>query len=83
MSGGSKRVRKHNRERGPYPLTASPSDGPGVGRFWPPAIDASKRCKRLAPSLIHHDADGFVTTVEPLKAPLLILNVVNSYLYTD
>ena len=42
MSGGSKRVRKHNRERGPYPLTASPSDGPGVGRFWPPAIDVRK-----------------------------------------
>ena len=48
MSAGSKRVRKHNRERGPCLLTASPSDGPGVRRFWPPAIDLRKRGKSLS-----------------------------------
>ena len=36
MSAGSKQVRRHNRERGTYPLTAGPSGGPGVRRFWPP-----------------------------------------------
>ena len=43
VSAGSKQVRRHNRERGPYPPTASPSDGSGVGRFWPPAIDLRMR----------------------------------------
>ena len=48
VSAGSKRVRRHNRERGPCLLTASPSDGPGVRRFWPPAIELRKRGKSLA-----------------------------------
>ena len=52
MSAGSKRVRRHNRERGPYPFTASPSDGitdgPGVRRFWPPAIGLRMRGKSLS-----------------------------------
>ena len=48
MSAGSKRVRRHNRERGPCLLTASPSDGPGVRRFWPPAIELRKRGKSLS-----------------------------------
>ena len=47
LSAGSKQVRGHNRERGPYPLTASPSDGPGVRRFSPPAIDSRRRGKSL------------------------------------
>ena len=47
VSAGSKRVRRHNRERGPCLLTASPSDGPGVRRFWPPAIELRKRGKSL------------------------------------
>ena len=44
-SAGSKQVRRHTRERGPCLLTASPSAGPGVRRFWPPAIDSRKRGK--------------------------------------
>ena len=52
MSAGSKQVRRHNRERGPYPPTASPSAGPGVRRFWPPAIDLRKRGKSLTKSLV-------------------------------
>ena len=48
MSAGSKRVRRHNRERGPYLFTAGPSDGPGVRRFWPPAIDSRRRGKSLS-----------------------------------
>ena len=48
MSAGSKQVRRHNRERGPYRLTAGPSDGPGVRRFWPPAIELRRRGKSLS-----------------------------------
>ena len=47
VSAGRKQLRGHNRERGPYPPTASPSDGPGVRRFWPPAIELRKRGKSL------------------------------------
>ena len=48
MSVGRRRVRKHNRERGPYLLTASPSGGLGVRRFWPPAIYSRRRGKSLS-----------------------------------
>ena len=60
MSAGRRRVRKHNRERGPYSLTASPSDGPGVRSFWPPAIDLRMRGKSLSkkPCLLERDGRG-------------------------
>ena len=48
MSAGSQRVRRHNRERGPCRPTASPSAGPGVRRFWLPAIDSRIRGKSLS-----------------------------------
>ena len=48
VSAGSRRVRKHNRERGPCRPTASPSAGPGVRRFWLPAIDSRIRGKSLS-----------------------------------
>ena len=52
MSAGSKQVRRHNRERGPCRPTASPSAGPGVRRFWLPAIDSRIRGKTLSKSLV-------------------------------
>ena len=58
VSAGSKRVRKHNRERGPCLLTASPSDGPGVRRFWPPAIDSRRRGKSLSQGALFWAGDG-------------------------
>ena len=48
MSAGSRRVRRHNRERGPCRPTAGPSAGPGVRRFWLPAIDSRIRGKSLS-----------------------------------
>ena len=48
VSAGRKQLRGHNRERGPYPPTASPSAGPGVRRFWLPAIDSRIRGKSLS-----------------------------------
>ena len=58
VSAGSKRVRRHNRERGPYPLTAGPSDGPGVRRFWPPAIDSRRRGKSLSQGALFWAGNG-------------------------
>ena len=68
VSAGSKRVRKHNRERGPCLLTASPSDGPGVRRFSPPAIALRRRGKSLPCFLVETGQGG----ISPMCNPLLV-----------
>ena len=72
MSAGSKRVRKHNRERGPCLLTASPSDGPGVRRFSPPAIALRRRGKSLPCFLVETGQGG----ISPMCNRLVICLVV-------
>ena len=58
VSAGRQRVRRHNRERGPCRPTASPSAGPGVRRFWLPAIDSRIRGKSLSQKLVGKNETG-------------------------
>ena len=58
MSAGSKQVRRHNRARGPCPPTAGPSAGPGVRRFWLPAIDSRIRGKSLSQKRVGKNETG-------------------------
>ena len=65
MSAGSRRVRRHNRERGPSLPTAGPSAGPGVRRFWLPAIDSRIRGKTLS-----QEAVAFAGTEKEGTSPM-------------